>query len=156
MQAKTPIYPIEHLNNFNILFQVSVPFTYGPGVQPISLTFTEPPAGSLGVVSGWGNCNFGDSNLPSQLQAVYVYIIDRAVCNSAYAVYGGITVNMICAAVPGGGKGVCHGDSGGPLVVGGELVGIVSWGVGCAEADYPGVYSNVATLSSFVTENTGV
>jgi len=28
--------------------------------------------------------------------------------------------------------------------------------IGCAEPNYPGVYSNVATLKSFVTENTGV
>jgi trypsin len=63
---------------------------------------------------------------------------------------------MICAAVPGGGKGACQGDDGGPLVVGSQLVGIVSWGVGCGLAEYPGVYSNVATLRSFITDNTGV
>jgi len=63
---------------------------------------------------------------------------------------------MICAAVPGGGKDACQGDSGGPLVVNGTLVGIVSWGIGCAEADYPGVYSNVAPLGSFITEQTGL
>ena len=40
---------------------------------------------------------------------------------------------MICAGVAGGGKDACEGDSVGPLVVGGQLVGIVSWGVGCAE-----------------------
>jgi trypsin len=156
MQAKTPNFPVEHLNNFNVLFQVSVPFTYGPGVQPISLTSTEPAAGALAVVSGWGTLNFGDSDLPLQLQAVDVNITSRAECNNAYDIYGGITENMICAAVPGGGKDACQGDSGGPLVVDGQLVGIVSWGVGCAEADYPGVYSNAAALRSFVTEQTGV
>jgi len=63
---------------------------------------------------------------------------------------------MICAAVPGGGKDACQGDSGGPLVVGGQLVGIVSWGVVCAEAQYSGVYSNIANVKSFVTQETGV
>ena len=155
MRSKTPDFRVELLNNFSVSFQVSVPFTYGTGVQPISLTSTEPAAGSLAVVSGWGILSPGGS-LPSQLQAVEVYITSRAVCNSAYAAYGGITVNMICAAVPGGGKDACNGDSGGPLVVGGKLVGIVSWGLSCALADYPGVYSNVATLKSFVTEQTGV
>ena len=155
MRSKTPDFRVELLNNLSVSFQVSVPFTYRPGVQPISLTSTEPAAGSLAVVSGWGILSPGGS-LPSQLQAVEVYITSRAVCNSAYAAYGGITVNMICAAVPGGGKDACNGDSGGPLVVGGKLVGIVSWGLSCALADYPGVYSNVATLKSFVTEQTGV
>ena len=70
--------------------------------------------------------------------------------------FGGITENMICAAVPGGGKDACQGDSGGPLVVEGKLAGIVSWGDGCAEPLFPGVYSNVATLKSFITEQTGV
>jgi trypsin len=63
---------------------------------------------------------------------------------------------MICAAVSGGGKNSCQGDSGSPLVIGSQLVGVVFWGVGCAEDEFPGVYSNVATLRSFVTENTGV
>ena len=98
----------------------------------------------------------GDWPLREELQAVAVYITTRATCNSAYAVYGGITANMICAAVPGGGKDAFQGDSSGPLVFGDQLVGIVSWGIGCAEADYPRVYSNVATLKSIVTKNTGV
>ena len=63
---------------------------------------------------------------------------------------------MICAAVDGGGKDACQGDSGGPLVVNGVLVGIASWGVRCGEPDYPGVYSNVAALRSFVRDVTGV
>ena len=119
------------------------------------MTSTEPPAGSLAVVSGWGALTPGGS-LPSQLQAVEVDITPRAACDSAYADYDGITQNMICAAVSGGGKDACQGDSGGPLVVNGVLVGIVSWGLSCALADYPGVYSNVATLKKFVTEQTGV
>jgi trypsin len=138
-----------------VSFQVSLPFNYRPEVQPISLTSTEPFAGNLSVVSGWGRLSSGGA-IPSQLQAVEVDIISSTACNSSYADYGGITENMICAGVPGGGKDACQGDSGGPLVVGDELVGIVSWGVGCALPDYPGVYSNVATLKDFITEKTGV
>jgi trypsin len=73
-----------------------------------------------------------------------------------YSGINGINVKMICAGVPGGGKGACQGDSGGPLVVGGILVGIVSWTIGCGLPNYPGVYSNVANLKSFVTQVTGV
>ena len=155
MRGKASILPVELLNKFCFSFQVSVPFIYGPKVQPISMTFSEPSAGTRCVVSGWGTLSFGGS-LPSQLQAVKVYIICREECNAAYAVYGGITENMICAGVSGGGKDACQGDSGGALVCDGQAAGIVSWGVGCALADYPGVYSNVATLRSFVTNQTGV
>jgi trypsin len=154
--VKNPIFPVEPLNNFTVSFQVSVSFTFGTGVQPIPLTITEPAAGSIAECSGWGTLSSGSSSLPSQLQAVEVIIISREECNRAFAAYGGITENMICAGVPGGGKDACNGDSGGPLTVAGELVGIVSWGVGCAEPNYPGVYSNVASLRSFVTQNTGV
>lgn len=59
---------------------------------------------------------------------------------------------MICGAVPEGGKDACQGDSGGPFAVGGELVGITSWGFGCALKGYPGVYSRVPALRSWVDE----
>jgi trypsin len=155
MRSKTHIFPAEPLNNFKVSFQVSVPFSFGSGVGVIPLTHKEPAAGTRCVVCGWGTTTPGGS-LPSQLQAGVVYIISRAECNAAYADYGGITVNMICAGVPGGGTGACQGDSGGPLVCGGQLAGIVSWGLSCALAKYPGIFSNIATLRNFITEQTGV
>merc|ERR1711956_134845 len=62
-------------------------------------------------------------------------------------------MGMICAGYPGvGGKDACQGDSGGPFVCndGGKAViaGVVSWGNGCALADYPGVYARTTYDSS--------
>lgn len=63
---------------------------------------------------------------------------------------------MICAAVEKGGKDSCQGDSGGPMVVNGKLAGVVSWGVGCASAEYPGIYSNVANQLEWIRANSGI
>ena len=46
-----------------------------------------------------------------------------------------------------------QGDSGGPLTSGGVQYGVVSWGRGCAQAGYPGVYTNVAELIPWINAN---
>jgi trypsin len=139
-----------------VLPQVSVAFEFGRGVQPIPLTISEPYGGHSAVVTGWGTLSSGSSSLPRQLQVVTVPIVSRTECNDAYIEYGGITDNMVCAGITGGGKDACQGDSGGPLAIDGQLVGLVSWGIGCGEPSFPGVYSNIATLRSFITQETGV
>ena len=57
---------------------------------------------------------------------------------------------MVCAGDGNGGEDSCQGDSGGPLIMTNsdgeyELIGVVSWGYGWAEAQYPGVYSRIST-----------
>jgi len=56
---------------------------------------------------------------------------------------------MICAGRAG--KDSCQGDSGGPLfdALNNKLVGIVSWGYGCADPNYPGIYSRVSVGYDF-------
>ncbi|PSN36617.1 Trypsin-1, partial [Blattella germanica] len=90
------------------------------------------------------------------LRQVTVPIVADSTCNSNYAAYGGITARMICAGSTSGGRDACQGDSGGPLVAGGQLVGVVSWGVGCARPSYPGVYAKVSNLRSWISQQTGV
>ncbi|TIU90217.1 MAG: trypsin-like serine protease, partial [Mesorhizobium sp.] len=68
--------------------------------------------------------------------------------------YGGaITENMLCLGEKTGGKDSCQGDSGGPAVLMLEppqLVGIVSWGEGCARPDLYGVYTRVSAVKDWV------
>ena len=54
-------------------------------------------------------------------------------------------------------KDACVGDSGGPLIVRGPsspaqdvLVGIVSYGIGCGLANYPGVYTRISTHADWI------
>ena len=62
-----------------------------------------------------------------------------------------ITSSMIFATDTG--KDSCQGDSGGPLVVEDSdtnqntLVGVVSWGIGCARDGLPGIYAEVSSKS---------
>lgn len=99
-------------------------------------------------VSGWG-----DTNNPKEsnefLRAVHVPIINQKVCKQAYPY---LSANMVCAGDMNGGIDSCQGDSGGPLkrVSDGILIGIVSFGNGCASPGYPGVYSRVASSRSWI------
>ncbi|GFG37824.1 hypothetical protein Cfor_11639 [Coptotermes formosanus] len=135
------------------LIAVSVPFFYGISVQPIPLAVQKPGPGVTGVVSGWRNSSTGSS---PRLQAISVIIASDSLCNAAYAQHGVITANTICASANGGGTGACQGNSGSPLAVGGELAGLVSWGIGCAGFNYLDVFSNIARVRSFIISNTGI
>merc|ERR1719400_295882 len=65
-----------------------------------------------------------------------------------------ITDDMLCAEAEG--KDSCQGDSGGPFTVDVEgqhhLVGVVSWGLGCAKAGLPGVYSSISAQREWVDQ----
>ncbi|MCT9090796.1 serine protease [Streptomyces sp. ASQP_92] len=105
-------------------------------------------AGAGATVFGWGDIS-GKGNYPTTLYAGPVTVLSEASCARAYPPnsdepYDAAT--MLCAGDPKGGHDACQGDSGGPLVAGGRLIGLVSWGNGCALPDYPGVYTRVAAV----------
>ena len=117
-------------------------------MQPAALNEdgSVPANGEELTVIGYGTTTEGASFQPSTLQEVVINSIPTDTCNVNYS--GKINgATMLCAGV-GGGKDSCQGDSGGPLVVrnGGAFtqVGIVSWGYGCADPAFPGVYSRVS------------
>ncbi|KAH8324517.1 hypothetical protein KR074_009276 [Drosophila pseudoananassae] len=119
--------------------------TLNASVRAIPLAYKVPRTADSARVSGWGAIGY-QMPASSTLLAADVAIVDQDQCNRAY---GGLIQNvMICASSPG--KDSCQGDSGGPLVSGGKLVGIVSFGNGCANPNYPGVYANVAKLRSWI------
>jgi hypothetical protein len=120
-----------------------------PGSEP---TLADP--GTDSVVTGWGALSENGGS-PDRLQQVTVPIVSNDECNDAYD--GGITSRMICAGLIGvGGKDSCQGDSGGPLVVddggGWAQVGVVSFGFGCARAQFPGVYTRVSSFESWIAQ----
>jgi len=112
-------------------------------------------AGAPAVVLGWGLTEERvDTSYSDVLIKSTVPLISAEGCELAYE--GEIKEGMICAGYLSGESDACEGDSGGPLVVkyGNEWqqVGIVSWGEGCARADYYGVYTDVSFYEDFIAE----
>eukprot|EP00093_Oithona_nana_P010769 10769.XXX_327349_328479_1 [CDS] Oithona nana genome sequencing. len=145
------------MDNDIAIVKLATPLTLGGDVQAICLpNYTPETSGKTCVVSGWGTLASGGST-PSTLQWVGVPLITNAVCSQKYSQYGGVTSDMICAGLDQGGKDSCQGDSGGPLVCEENglavITGIVSWGIGCAAPNNPGVYGRVTAFLDFINAN---
>ncbi|MGH0179234.1 UNVERIFIED_CONTAM: hypothetical protein FKN15_001309 [Acipenser sinensis] len=95
-------------------------------------------------------------HIPDTLKEAAIPLISTKKCNSSCMYEGEITQRMLCAGYPEGKIDACQGDSGGPLVCQDEniwrLVGVVSWGTGCAEPNHPGVYTKVAEFLDWIYE----
>ena len=103
------------------------------------------------ILSGFGRLSSGGSS-PNVLMQVIVPIVSESKCRRAYG--SSIHDSMVCAGLDDGGKDSCQGDSGGPMVCehNGKFVleGVVSWGSGCADRGYYGVYARVRVLRKWI------
>uniref|UniRef100_A0A8W7PLK2 Peptidase S1 domain-containing protein n=1 Tax=Anopheles coluzzii TaxID=1518534 RepID=A0A8W7PLK2_ANOCL len=119
-------------------------------LDPVGATHA---VGSRAVLSGWGLME--GSVLPAILRRVDIPVVDQAACESSWG-SGWVTPDMICASEPG--RDACNGDSGGPLVVGGQQIGIVSWGDTQCVGTSPGVFARVAfpLIRNWIAQTTGV
>ncbi len=166
------------LNNDIALIEL-VESVNNPSITLVDLAATKQFAmdNSTVTVAGWGGrqgyaADDGPtSDFPGILHQVHLQLSTNSECKSILAQSStntfegtftansvGITDAMICAFIPGGGKGSCQGDSGGPLMIntneGWQQIGIVSWGIGCAADGFPGVYTRTALFNDWVNEIT--
>ncbi|XP_053469976.1 serine protease 33-like [Ictalurus furcatus] len=148
-----PNYDYTTNDNDIALLQLNAAVTFNDSVVPVCLAATNsdfPPKTNVWV-TGWGDIN-SDVSLPypETLQEVQVPIVSNKDCAKSYF----ITNNMMCAGLTEGGKDSCQGDSGGPMVFKQNTTwvqaGIVSFGYGCALANYPGVYSRVSKYQDWI------
>jgi hypothetical protein len=116
--------------------------------------------GRQAVVTGWGLTQPGDKfSAPAALHQVSVPLVSRGTCTYSYGLLSNnLSPRMLCAGLPAGGKDSCQGDSGGPLMVFDETttrwqqVGVVSWGRGCAEPKFYGIYARLTQFAMWIGE----
>jgi len=133
-------------------------------VKPVELNVDEitisDKAGEeiMSTTAGWGytKANTVMAAEPTALMKVHVPLVPAETCALAYPEQ--INEAMICAGFKDGKKDACSGDSGGPLIVRDgtkiKLVGVVSWGEGCARPEKYGVYSKVNQVTDWIAHTT--
>ena len=128
--------------------------------MPLSATTRLEQDGAALTVAGWGTEFFGSPFIPADMKAVDVEAVADANCTTNRT-QGFQDESEMCAETLGGDS--CQGDSGGPLF--GTLadgrrvqVGIVSYGLGCAVPEFPGVYGEVnnPSIHDFITRTAGL
>ncbi|XP_028627471.1 transmembrane protease serine 9 isoform X1 [Grammomys surdaster] len=137
------------------LLELAQPLVFNKYIQPVCLPLAihKFPVGRKCMISGWGNMQEGNATKPDILQKASVGIIEQKMCGAMYNF--SLTDRMLCAGFLEGRVDSCQGDSGGPLACEETpgvfyLAGIVSWGIGCAQAKKPGVYARITRLKDWI------
>uniref|UniRef100_A0A8C5M5J7 Peptidase S1 domain-containing protein n=1 Tax=Leptobrachium leishanense TaxID=445787 RepID=A0A8C5M5J7_9ANUR len=151
-----------HANDISLL-KLSTLVKFTEYIRPVCLPETSDvfPDDTSCYVTGWGRTT-ENGQFATTLKQAEVLIINATVCaspsmNSDFK----IGPSMICAGYAAGKVDSCEGDSGGPLVAAKSneawyLVGITSFGDGCAKVNKPGVYSRLTYLRSWINDNCGL
>lgn len=112
---------------------------------------SEDYTDTLGFILGWGATRYINdlaAEYPTVLQEARVPLVALDTCNAPISYDGLVDVAQMCAGFSSGEVDTCAGDSGGPLYIleNGQPVqiGITSFGNGCAQPNFYGIYSNVS------------
>ncbi|WHT17967.1 serine protease [Crossiella sp. CA-258035] len=108
--------------------------------------------GTKATVVGWGATREAGPTSRYLMQATVPVLPDTS-CSRPYRTYD--PAEMFCAGYDKGGIDACQGDSGGPLVAEGRLIGITSWGEGCAQQNKPGVYTKIGNYLELINAQLG-
>ncbi|XP_011180888.1 trypsin [Zeugodacus cucurbitae] len=110
----------------------------------VKLASSLPKTGTNGVVTGWDAKN--------KLVDMPVSVINRKDCISGKFKYSGDEVlkSMVCGLAKN--NKACGAIGGSPLVANNQLVGLISWGNGCGNKGNPAVYTDIPSVSSWITK----
>ena len=132
------------------LLKLAEPVAY-PAIDTLNLPNMLEKEGVMLTVAGWGTLRENGAAASVAMHVQVPYVPNDRCSLSLW----GISADMLCAGFPQGGADSCQGDSGGPLFgldSAGvrKLVGVVSWGHGCARPDRPGVYARVSHFQDWI------
>uniref|UniRef100_A0A4W3JHG5 Acrosin-like n=1 Tax=Callorhinchus milii TaxID=7868 RepID=A0A4W3JHG5_CALMI len=143
-----------NINNDVALLRVDKAIEFGENIRPVCLPSQGEAVENTWKgchVTGWGRMEKGGRPPQQQQQSKWTL---------QYPIYLLVNENMVCAGFAGGGIDACQGDSGGPLSCRHKhterfyLVGLVSWGQGCAERFRPGVYTRTSNYINWINKKT--
>jgi secreted trypsin-like serine protease len=146
------------MENDIALIRLSMPASMG---APVALPVAENgiPSASTISVTGWGAI-FEGGGSSEVLMGAEIPIVERDQCNEPLAYNGRIKLSMFCAGFRDGGLDSCQGDSGGPAsaIQNGKptLLGVVSWGEGCARKMKYGVYTRVSAFRDWIDKTIAI
>ncbi|GBG83026.1 hypothetical protein CBR_g36645 [Chara braunii] len=132
--------------------------------MPIKLSYDDSPLTNGGDVTicGWGSMSASGTSASAYLMAATVdYLPNSCGKYKKPDTNEYVSSLMVCAGCPNGKVDTCQGDSGGPLTVVSAskgcpiLVGFTSFGEGCADPNYPGVYTRASSQVAWLEKQAG-
>jgi hypothetical protein len=153
-ERRTIIRQLPHPNRDLMLFQLNEPVDTLP-VVILNSDPDLPKVNSTLTAIGFGATSTEYLTDSDTLMAVDIYPVDPDTCVRQYNET--VTVDpdtMLCAGHTSPNRDSCNGDSGGPLLdkATGKQVGIVSFGKGCGDPDFPGVYTRISAYKSWIRD----
>nr|XP_033815218.1 acrosin-like isoform X2 [Geotrypetes seraphini] len=151
-------YNPETERNDIALVEMDRPITFNNYIQPACFPDSSIHISEMDwcYTSGWGVTEEKSNEPADVLQEGRVEIIPLQRCNSSTWYNGAIGPYNLCAGYEQGGIDSCQGDGGGPLMCKEKtsslffVVGITSWGRGCAQALSPGVYTSTQYFHNWI------
>ncbi|KAI2084806.1 hypothetical protein LOZ36_004510 [Ophidiomyces ophidiicola] len=150
-----PQWDSQTIRNDIALLHLETPILESGSIKYVKLVSAghDPAPSSRGTVAGWGLMSSQAKNNSEDLNFVTVPVVSRTRCQQIYTGRSTITEDMFCAGENN--KDACRQDSGGPIhdTRTNEQIGIVSFGEGCGDKGYPGVYTRIGSYMDWIMSN---
>lgn len=150
-----PEFSADGLVNDIAVIQTESNFVFNMIVQPASVGEEYVDTNIEAMLTGWGQTSF-PGTLSDDLQGITMRTISNDECSKAHENESSeegapeILGSNICA-VSENDTGACMGDSGSPLVANRQIIGLVSWGIPCAQ-NRPDVFTRVSLYRDWIIE----